>query len=253
MKKMSIIGKIQAIHDLVKTELPLAAGVCVIAGEIISQQATTATEMILGFIVGFFLSSVAMITNDYWDIEVDRINHPTRPLPSGKVSGKELWILAFIFSAIGFTAAATLGLDVLAFSTVIWTAGILYNWKLKEFGLLGNVIVSFSVSSTFILGGIAAGDLFNGQVLLFGLIAFFFNIGEEIASNAMDIEGDAKRGARTLARMKGKNFALYTSAALFIFVVLLTFLPFLFGWMGPLYLIFVSLYVWVCYSSLILY
>ena len=69
--------------------------------------------------MGFFLSATAMMTNDYWDLEVDKINHPTRPLPSEKISKVELWILAVVFSAVGLTAAGFLGFDALVFSIVV--------------------------------------------------------------------------------------------------------------------------------------
>jgi geranylgeranylglycerol-phosphate geranylgeranyltransferase len=236
---VNIFDKIQAVHGLIKTELPVAAGICVIAGEIISRHPVAATEALLGFTVGFFLSGTAMMTNDYWDLEVDKINHPTRPLPSGKISITELWILAAFFSAVGLAAAALLGPVALAFSVIIWIVGFLYNWKYKESGLPGNMMVSLSVASTFILGGIAVGGLFNGVVWLFGGIAFFFDLGEEIAGGAMDVEGDAKRGARTLARVKGREFALRTSAVAFALVIVLTFLPYLFGWLGLTYLVLV--------------
>lgn len=236
---VNILDKILAIHGLIKTELPVAAGVCVIAGEIISRQPVESIEILLGFAVGFFLSGTAMITNDYWDLEVDKINHPNRPLPSGKISIIEAWILASVFSAVGLAAAALLGQDALVFSIIIWIVGLLYNWRYKESGLPGNMMVSLSVASTFILGGIAVGGLFNGLVWLFGGIAFFFDLGEEIAGGAMDVEGDAKRGIKSLARIRGREFALRTSAAIFALVILLTVLPYLFGWLGFTYLVLV--------------
>jgi geranylgeranylglycerol-phosphate geranylgeranyltransferase len=50
-----------------------------------------------------------MITNDYFDLEVDRVNHPTRPLPSGRISVKEVMMLALLFSTAGLIAAELLG------------------------------------------------------------------------------------------------------------------------------------------------
>ena len=42
--------------------------------------------MVLGFVTGFAICAFSMVVNDYYDIEVDRVNQPTRPLPSGQVS-----------------------------------------------------------------------------------------------------------------------------------------------------------------------
>ena len=78
----------------------------------------------------------------------------------------ELWILAAVFSVVGFAVAALLSLDALIFSFLIWIVGLLYNWRYKESGLPGNMMASLSVASTFILGGIAVGGLSNGLSLV---------------------------------------------------------------------------------------
>ena len=77
----------KAVHDLIKPELPAAAGICVVVGEVIASGSVPLVSIgVLGFLAGFFLSGTAMITNDYFDLEVDRVNHPTRPFPSGRIS-----------------------------------------------------------------------------------------------------------------------------------------------------------------------
>ena len=237
MADYELVEKIRAIHGLIKTELPIAAGVCVVAGMVISGQTLSLNTVLLGFAVGFFLSGTAMMTNDYWDLEVDKINHPDRPLPSGRITVNELKVLAVIFSVAGLSAAAILGLVPLVFSVIIWVLGLLYNWRYKETGLTGNMMVSFSVASTFILGGVAAGGVFNGLVWVFGGIAFFFDLAEEIAGGAMDAEGDAMRGVQSIARVRGREFALRSSALIFGVVIFLTFLPYVLGWLGSFYLV----------------
>jgi len=237
MVELGFVEKIQAIHDLLKTELPVAAGICVVAGMVISGQTPSISMLILGFAVGFFISGTAMMSNDYWDLEVDKINHPSRPLPSGRITVTEVKILSTLFSMAGLSAAAIMGTVPLLFSIIIWIVGLLYNWKYKESGLPGNIMVSISVSSTFILGGIAAGGLQNRIVWLFGLIAFLFDLAEEIASGAMDIEGDALRDVKSIARVMGKEFAIRTSVVIFFLVSLLTFVPYLYSWFGGFYLI----------------
>ena len=238
---MNAKGKVQAFSDLLKPELPLAAGICVIAGEIISSgHLPTFAQLLLGFLTGFFISGTAMITNDYFDLSVDKINHPDRPLPSGRITVFELILVAGLFSFAGFMAAALLNLTMLIVALVIWTIGLLYNWRIKETGLLGNMVVAFSVASTLVFGGLVVGGLFNGIVWTFGSLAFLFDLGEEIAGGAMDIEGDKQRHARSLAILKGRNFALRVSGLLFAAFVSLSFLPFLVGWLGNLYFALVT-------------
>lgn len=178
-----------------------------------------------------------MITNDYFDLDVDRINHPQRPLPSGRISSLEVMILACLFSVAGFITSALLGPLALALAAVMWTVSNLYNWRYKEAGLPGNMMVGLSLAMLFILGGVAMGRLDNPMVWTFGALVFIFDLGEEIAGGAMDMEGDRKRSARSIALVYGKTHALRVSSLLFSLFVAISFLPFLMGWLGSLYLV----------------
>ena len=102
--KISYKKKFKAIYNLIRPKLPLSGGICVVAGQILLVLHTLPTLFIgvLGFLTGFFISGAAMITNDYFDIEVDRINHPQRPLPSGIISVNELIISAGLFTFCRF-------------------------------------------------------------------------------------------------------------------------------------------------------
>ena len=231
------LAKARALSDLVRTELPLSAGICVVAGEILALGGLPSIQIaVLGFATGFFISGSAMITNEYFDLEVDRINHPDRPLPSGRVSIPEMAVMAALFSIAGLVAAALLSPLLLALAVLLLVIGILYNWKLKESGLPGNMMVAASVGMTFICGGMAAGRPMSGVVWTFGIMAFLFDLAEEIAGTAMDMEGDRQRGARTVALTYGRQPALRVSMLLFAGFIGLSLLPYLAGWLGYGYL-----------------
>jgi geranylgeranylglycerol-phosphate geranylgeranyltransferase len=245
--RQKLIGAVQ----LFRPELPFAAGICVVLGEIIALGDFPPLQpLLLGFICGFFLSGSALILNDYFDLEVDRINAPHRPLPSGKVSPREAVILAIVTGLLGLVAASVINKSALALSIPFWVIGILYNWKYKQAGLAGNLMVSSSVAITFILGGIAVGKPWNKIVWTFSLIAFLIDLGEEIAGDAMDMEGDRKRGSKSIAITLGRNFALRISGIIFVTVTLISLVPFLLGWFGIGYLIMVSIIdIVVLYST----
>ena len=234
--------KLESYSGLLKTELPLAAGICVVAGEVLALGGSpNINQGMLGFLTGFFISGSAMISNDYFDLDVDRVNHPDRPLPSGRVSVRELALLTTVFSIAGLMSAALLSSIAVLFAAVLLIVGLLYNWKFKEVGLPGNMMVSFSVAMTFVFGGVSTGQLENGVVWIFGMLAFLFDLAEEIAGGAMDLEGDKLRSVKSLAELKGRRFALRISAALLACFVMLTFLPFLLGWLGDIYLLLVAI------------
>ncbi|MFH0968042.1 MAG: UbiA family prenyltransferase, partial [Methanobacteriota archaeon] len=159
--------KVNACADLIRMDLALGAGLFLVAGEILSSGGLPSGEqMLLGFLTLFFISGSANISNDYFDREVDRINLPTRPLPSGRISIREVWALFTLFTILGLITAAMLGPTVLMIVSVLWVIAFLYNLKFKEFGFIGNLIVAFCLGMILILAGILTGQM-NGVVLTF--------------------------------------------------------------------------------------
>jgi len=233
--------KVKATLLLLRPELPFAAGVCVVLGELTALGSFPPfPSVLLGFVWGFFLSGSAMILNDYFDIEVDRVNAPHRPLPSGLISPATAIILTIITTLIGLVSSLLISQAAVLLYIFFWVVGLLYNWKLKEMGLLGNLMVSSSVAITFILGGSIVGEQWNIAVWILSLMVFFINLGEEIAADAMDIEGDIMRDVRSLALLIGRKKALRISVLLFVLAIALSFLPAYWNLLGPSYLILIS-------------
>ncbi|MBE0686384.1 MAG: UbiA family prenyltransferase [Anaerolineaceae bacterium] len=227
---MTFIEKAKALLQLIRPELPISAGVCVVVGETIALgRLPSVVDLVLGFGLGLFLSSSAMIFNDLFDLEVDRINTPHKPIPSGKVTPTEAIVFGVVTALIALLIAGWISPLVLVLCLVLWTLGFLYNWKLKASGLMGNLIVATNVAMTFILGGISVGEGDNPLVWIFGAIAFVFDLAEEIAGDAMDMEGDKKRDSRSLAILYGKQAALQISGMLFVVMILLSLLPVVLG------------------------
>lgn len=227
---------------LFRFELPLTAGVCVILGELLALGTVPSTaEIALGFLSFFFISAAALILNDYFDIESDRINAPERPLPAGLVTGQDVVLLSIAVTMLGFITGYLISLEALLVVILVWSVGFLYNWRFKKAGFIGNLMVSFSVGMTFIFGGIAVGKPFEIIVWYFAVIVSLINLGEEIAADAMDVEGDRKAGSRSLALVLGSEKALKISGAIFLLVVVASSLPFLLGWLERVYLLPISL------------
>jgi geranylgeranylglycerol-phosphate geranylgeranyltransferase len=235
--KIALNRKISGAIRLFRPELSIAAGICVISGEIIALgNIPPIQNLFSGFICVFFISSSALILNDYFDIEVDRVNAPNRPLPSGIISPQEVIVLTIVVTILGLAAAASISILALIVGIILWIIGVLYNWKLKVTGLPGNLMVCSSVAITFIFGGIVVGDPWNKIVLTFSIMTFFLDLGEEIAADAMDMDGDKKRNSKSIAIKKGRKFALNISSILFSLVILISLIPIYFNWLGISYL-----------------
>ena len=192
-------------------------------------------ELVLGFLSVFLISASSLILNDYFDIVSDKINSPERPLPAGLVTRQDVVLLFFVVTAFGFIAGYMISFTALLVVILAWAVGFLYNWRFKKTGLFGNLMVGFSVGMTFIFGGIAVDRPFEKAVWSFAIMVFLINLGEEIAGDAMDVLGDRQAGSRSLPVLLGREKALKISAAIFLLVIVVSCLPFLFGWIEWVY------------------
>lgn len=234
MNKRKFIG----LYRLFRFDLSFAAGTCVLLGELLAVGSLPSMQQaVFGFLSVFFISAAALILNDYFDIEMDRINAPQRPLPSGMVTRSDVIILFIFCTLAGSASSMILGIQAFLFVIFVWAVGFMYNWKLKRYGFVGNCFVAFSVGMTFIFGGVAVGRPFEMLVWFMGVVAFLIDLGEEIAADSIDVQGDRESGSRSLAVVLGPERAMRISAGVFSLVIVWSFVPFVFGWMEWPYLL----------------
>jgi len=239
---LKLKSKIKAYLQLIRIELAFAAGLCVVFGGIMaSGNSLHFAKLGLGFFCAFFIAGSANILNDYFDFEVDKKNAPNRPLPSGIVTKPEVLLFSSVVALLGLSISLTISIQAFLFCVFLWVLSFLYNRKLKETGLPGNISVAICVASTFILGGLLAGDPWNKYVLLISLIAFFVDLGEEIAGDAMDAEGDRLRQTKSIAIKYGRDVALKIAAVSFVVVVLISLVPVFFTSISYVYILLLLL------------
>jgi geranylgeranylglycerol-phosphate geranylgeranyltransferase len=244
--------KVKGLLRLLRFELPFSAGVCVVMGQILALgEFASAYETTLGFLSVFFISASILVLNDYFDVETDRLNAPDRPIPSNLVTTSEALLLSLCLMLSGLVLSYLISFMALILSIILLIIGFLYNRNYKKSGLPGNLMVSFSVGMTFIYGGVSVGLPFNNIVWLFALIAALIDLGEEIAADAMDMQGDFLISSKSLAIKYGNQFALRISSYISVFVILLTSVPFILGWLPAIYLLPIAIMdVSIAYSSL---
>ncbi|WP_321419041.1 UbiA family prenyltransferase [uncultured Methanomethylovorans sp.] len=244
--------KLKGLLRLLRFELPFSAGVCVVMGQILAfGKFASISEIAFGFFSVFLISASILVLNDYFDVETDKLNAPHRPIPSNAVTPSEALLLSLILMLCGIILSYLISFIALLFSVILLIVGFLYNRTYKKSGLPGNLMVSFSVGMTFIYGGVSVGLPFNNVVWLFGLIAALIDLGEEIAADAMDMQGDLLINSNSLAIKYGKQVAIQKSSYIFFFVILLTSVPFILRWLPAIYLVPVAIMdTSIAYSSL---
>lgn len=214
----------------------------VLVGVVFSEQrAVSAIHIALAFLTAYGLTGSSMALNDYFDREVDAVNNPTRPIPSGSVSPSSAIGLSAVLGALGLVSAALISPQSLVVASAAFLAASTYNWRLKKTGLPGNMVVSFTVVAPFLYGSVISDGLISGRVGVFALLAFLANTGREVIKGMTDVEGDARRNVMTVARVRGMSAAARLGAALYLTAVALSPLPYLLGVAGPLYLPAVAL------------
>ncbi|MDG6989165.1 MAG: geranylgeranylglycerol-phosphate geranylgeranyltransferase [Nitrososphaerota archaeon] len=224
--------------DLVRPVNCAMIGFAVIIGAFVSKPPTIlVAQLALGFLTGFFICAYSMVVNDVYDVEVDRINRPERPIPSGRVTVQEADRLSVAALAAGM-ACSILSLNPLAVAVAAVYAALswVYNSRAKKSGLPGNIIVASSLAIPFIYGGAVAGGAVAGSLLLLmALTAFFSGVGREVVKAMADVEGDARRDVDSVARRRGLGFASRVGAGFFSLAVLTSWVPLLTGLANEVY------------------
>ena len=194
-----------------------------------------AINVLLACVSGGLIAAGANTINDYFDLEIDRINKPKRPLVAGKLSSSQALIIALFEFAVGSLLALFIGFlaYIIAFSISLLL--FLYSYRLKRLPLIGNLAVSFSTGMAFIYGGIAVHRVV--ETLIPAIFAFFYHFGREIIKDIQDREGDTSEKARTFPIIYGNRLSLILTTLNFALLTVLVFLPFLFGWYGIKYIL----------------
>ncbi len=219
----SLSSHINAYVTLVRLPNCLLIGLAVVVGEAIALgNLPSLWDGVFGFLTASLLLAGTMVLNDIQDVQIDRVNSPDRPLPSGRVGITEAYALSIVLSGLAILSSAFLGALTLLTALIALALMAYYNTQGKKTGLLGNAVVSFNVALPFFFGGLAVNNL-RPLLFIFFLLAFIANMAREIAKGIADIAGDSAKGVRTIAATMGARSAARITVALFVIAVLLSF------------------------------
>ncbi|MFO7872276.1 MAG: UbiA family prenyltransferase [Candidatus Undinarchaeales archaeon] len=183
------------------------------------------------------ISSAGNSINDYYDIDIDKVNKPEKPLPSGKLKKNEMLYFSIILFALGIGVSFLLPYLCIFLAVINSVLLWLYASELKRSGFLGNIIISYLVASVFIFGAAAIGNLLIGVFL--AVVAFFTNASRELLKDLEDIKGDKEFGAETFPMIIGsKKKTIVVIDSFLIVAVLISPLPYLIGLLSLYYMVF---------------
>lgn len=161
-----------------------------------------------------FTAAAGSVINDVYDVDIDRVNRPRRPIPAGAASLR-LAVAEYVFFVAAALFVAVFLPDVARVWIFAWVLLLhFYSSRWKRMFLVGNVVVAAVGASGFLLGAAAGGDPAAGAIP--AVFTFVFIVGREIVKDTDDIEGDRAAGARTFPVVSGRRAALTAALAIFI-------------------------------------
>lgn len=225
--------KLPGIVRIIRPVNAVVAGLAAILGYGIAA-GNLVTGTILLFSAVFLITAGGNSINDYFDADIDQINRPDRPIPSGDVRPRMAWNISFALFSCGiliavFTNPVCFGIAV--FNTLLL---VLYAARLKRTFVAGNLAVSYLSASIFLFGGAYLGYEGIIRVLPVVLVTLFAMLSREILKTAEDVEGDAASGADTVPVRYGVRSAVLLSAVFALCAIAGSIYPVL--WWGNWYL-----------------
>ena len=209
------------------TWIPLLWGV--ICGAAASGNFTWSINNVLAslacmFMSGPLLAGYTQTINDYFDKDIDAINEPNRPIPSGAISLNQVKIQIWVLLIFGLIVAYLL--DIYAnhklpsvfllalggsFVSYIYSAPPL---KLKQNGWLGN----YALGASYIALPWWAGQaLFGKLTIITAILTLAYSLsglGIAVINDFKSVEGDSKLGLNSLPVIFGIKNASRISAGL---------------------------------------
>jgi 4-hydroxybenzoate polyprenyltransferase len=215
--------------------------------------ASVILTVILGSACAAFLNAANNTLNQIYDLEIDRINKPKRPLPAGDLTIRQTWIFTWIMYAIGLLPTWL----VVPYPYTTWRAKFFapagqhecffiylaafiftFIYSVPAFGrtkahpILANVTIAIPRGCLLkVAGWTMAARASTLEPWFIGSIFMLFLLGAASTKDFSDIEGDRAGRVRTLPIAVGVRRAAYIIAPFFVFPWLL--MP-LGAWLGIL-------------------
>lgn len=200
--------------------------------------ASVILTVILGSLCASFMNAASNAINQIYDLEIDRLNKPERPLVTGALSIREAWGFSWIFYALALiptwlvvpypyeTLQQKLTAPLAEHETFfIYLAGLLFTFiysapgwgRTKIRGMLANFTIAIPRGILLKVAGWAmVAKLGSVEPWFLGGIFGIFLIGAASTKDFADIPGDRAGGCKTLPILYGVEKAAWLISPFFV-------------------------------------
>ncbi|MGB8355234.1 MAG: UbiA family prenyltransferase [Chthoniobacteraceae bacterium] len=109
-------------------------------------------ELLYVIVASMALYGFGLLLNDLMDFGMDRVERPSRPLPSGRANRGVVWVVAVLLVALGLGLCAMASPMTLYFGATLVVAIVAYNCGLKKIPGIGAVVMGICRGLNLMLG-----------------------------------------------------------------------------------------------------
>ncbi len=179
---------------------------------------------LIGSLMAAVLNAASNALNQIYDLEIDRVNKPKRPLPSGRLSLREAWTFTWVTYAAAFALAWFVEprgrhecfwiVVIAAIITVLYSVP---PFRTKRLGIWANVTIAIPRGVLLkVAGWSSVKTVFGLEPWYIGAIFGLFLLGASTTKDFADMEGDARGGCRTLPIIYGVRRAAWMISPSFV-------------------------------------
>lgn len=194
-------------------------------------------ELVYAVFAGLLLCAGGNVINDFFDAEIDRVNRPERPIPSGHITPNSALYYYLVLSVIGLALALLVSLPFFALALFNFAVFTFYPWFLKRIPFVKNLAVAWLGAVSFLAAGFIVNVSINTALQVLVATSFVVVVAREILKDIEDVKGDTLVGLKTLPAVVGKERA-HILAFVFLYIgCAMLAIPLYYGVFGLAYII----------------
>jgi 4-hydroxybenzoate polyprenyltransferase len=181
--------------------------------------------VLFGALMAAALNAASNAINQIYDLAIDRVNKPKRPLPSGTMTITEAWwftnatfLLAWVLAWLASPDGRHECFWIVMFTSVLVWAYSAPPFRTKRHGMWANFTIAIPRGVLLKVAGWSTVKTVMGlEPWYIGAIFGLFVLGASSTKDFADIEGDRADGCQTLPILYGVRKAAWMIAPFFVF------------------------------------
>ena len=179
---------------------------------------------LVGLTMAAVLNAASNALNQIYDLEIDRINKPNRPLPSGRLPMASAWTFTLATYVVALMLAWFVAPGgrrecfwIVVIATVITVLYSVPPFRTKRLGIWANATIAIPRGVLLkVAGWSAVKTVVAVEPWFIGGIFGVFLLGASTTKDFADMEGDARGGCRTLPIIYGVRQAAWMISPSFV-------------------------------------